>query len=76
MVLDSSSVVELVIQRGHKEAHCPSLAAARPVSTPAPATLRITDGHQGLADALAAKMSVLQLTEEKARASLDAVTGI
>ena len=34
-------------QRGHKKAHCPSLTAARPVSAPAPTTLRITEGLQG-----------------------------
>ena len=33
-------------QRGHKKVQCTSLAAAGPVSAPAPATLRITDGHQ------------------------------
>ncbi|XP_052622446.1 uncharacterized protein LOC128127794 [Lactuca sativa] len=42
-------------QRGHKRSDCPSLAAARQVAVPAPATLRITDGRQGRTEVPVAK---------------------
>ena len=45
-----------------------------PVLALVPATLRISDGHQGWADALAAKSRVYQLTAEEARATPDVVT--
>ena len=63
-------------QRGHKRSQCPSLAAAGKVHAPAPATLRITDGRQGRADAPVAKSRAFQMTAEEARATPDVVTGM
>ncbi|XP_042758243.1 uncharacterized protein LOC122198135 [Lactuca sativa] len=61
--------------RGHKKAQCPSLVAVGPVSAPAPATLRITDGSLGQADASVMKSMAFQLTVEEARATPDVATG-
>ena len=51
----TTSIYDLIYfhcnQKGHKKAHCPSLAVAGLVSASAPATLWITDGRQGKADA-------------------------
>ena len=60
-------------QRGHKKSQCPSLTSAGKVAAPAPATLRITDGRQGRADAPVAKSRVFQRTAEEARATPDVV---
>ncbi|XP_052624820.1 uncharacterized protein LOC128132335 [Lactuca sativa] len=62
-------------QRGHKKSQCPSLAAVGKVVAPAPATLRITDGRQGRAEAPVAKSRVFQMTTEEVRATPDVVTG-
>ena len=43
---------------------------------PAPATLRITDGRQGQADASVAKSRAFQLTAEEARAAPDVATSM
>ena len=63
-------------QRGHKKSQCPSLAAVGKVVAPAPATLRITDGRQGRADAPVAKSRAFQMTAAEARATPDVVTGM
>ena len=63
-------------QRGHKKAHCPSLDAARSVSAPAPATLRITDGRQGRSNVHVVKSKAFQLSAKEARATLDVVKGM
>ena len=60
-------------QRGHKKAHCPSLAVAGPVSAPSPATLRIIDGRQGRADAPVAKIRAFQMSDKEVHATLDVV---
>ena len=64
-------------QRSHKKANCPQLtAASAPVKAPAPATLRITDGRQGKAEAPVVRIRVFELTTEEARAAPDVVTGM
>ena len=63
-------------QRGHKKANCPMLTASAPVKAPAPATLRITDGRQGKAEAPVVRSRAFQLTAEEARAAPDVVTGM
>ena len=64
-------------QRGHKKANCPQLTAASvPVKALAPATLRITDGRQGKAEAPVVRSRAFQLTTEEARAAPDVVTGM
>ncbi|KAL7608806.1 hypothetical protein Lser_V15G12358 [Lactuca serriola] len=62
-------------QRGHKRAQCPGLAAAGQVAAPDPATLRITDGHQGRVEAPTARSRAFQLTAEDAREAPDVVMG-
>ena len=62
--------------RGHKKAHCPSLAFGEPVKEPAPVTLHITDGRQGKADAPMVRSRAFQLSVEEARATPDVVTGL
>lgn len=51
---------------------CPSITGGS-VASPAPATLRITDGHQGNENALVMRRKAFQLTAEEARASPDVV---
>ena len=63
-------------QRGHKKANCPQLTVSAPVKAPAPATLRITDGRQGKAEAPVVRSRAFQLTTEEARAAPDVVTGM
>ncbi|XP_023770579.1 uncharacterized protein LOC111919200 [Lactuca sativa] len=63
------------IYRGNNKAQCPSLAAAGLVSAPSPATLWITDGRQGKADAHVVRRTAFQLTVEEARKARDVVTG-
>ena len=63
-------------QRGHKKANCPQLTASAPVKAPAPATLRITDGRQGKAEAPVVRSQAFQLTTEEARVEPDVVTGM
>ena len=46
------------------------------VTTPAPATLRITDGRQGQAEAPMVKSKAFQLIVEEARAALDVGTSM
>ena len=61
-------------QKGHKKSQCLSLAAVGKVLAPAPATLRITDGHQGRVETSVAKSRASQLTVEEARATPNVVT--
>ena len=63
-------------QRGHNKAYCQSLVVVGPVSAPAPAKLRITDGHKGQAVAPATKNRVFQLTTKEARAAPSMVTSM
>ena len=63
-------------QRGHKKAQCSSLAVSGPILAPAPATLRITDVHQGMADAPLVRSRSFQLKAEEARVASDVVTGM
>ena len=60
----------------HENANCSSFLAARLVVTPAPATLRITDGRQGKADAPVIRIMDFQLTAEEARIAPDVVTSM
>ena len=46
------------------------------MAAPAPATLRITDGRQGRAEAPVAKSRAFQMIAEEARATPDVVTGM
>ncbi|XP_052620076.1 uncharacterized protein LOC128126364 [Lactuca sativa] len=62
-------------QRGHKKANCPQLTVSASVKAPAPATLQITDGRQGKAEAPVVRSRAFQLTAEEARAAPDVVTG-
>ena len=62
--------------KGHKKAHCLSLATAGPMLTPAHATLRITDNRQGRADAPAVKSRAFQPTAKEARAAPDVLMGM
>ena len=57
-------------QTGHKNAECLRLrGGGGAVAVPAPATLRITDGHPAKADAPTVKIHTFQLTTEEARAA-------
>ena len=56
-------------QRGHKKARCPSLFLAGQVMAPAPATLTITDGRQGRAEAPAVGGRAFQMTTMETRAT-------
>ena len=63
-------------QRGHKKANCPQLTASAPFKAPTPATLRITDGRQGKAEAPVVRSRAFQLTTEEACTTPDVVTGM
>ena len=63
-------------QRGHKKADFPSLAATRLVAAPAPATLRIIDGRQGMAEAPVVRSRAFYLTVDEAHATPNVVTGM
>ena len=62
--------------RGHKKANCPQLTASASVKASAPATMRITDGRQGKAEAPVVRSRAFQLTAEEACAAPDVVTGM
>lgn len=52
--------------RGLKKANCSSLAATGPVVAPSPATLQITNGHQGKAVVPVMRSIAFQLIVEDA----------
>ncbi|XP_023747608.1 uncharacterized protein LOC111895775 [Lactuca sativa] len=61
-------------QIGHKKADLSRLSGG-PMVAPAPTTLRITNGHQGKAEAPVVKSRAFQLTIDEARAAPNVVTG-
>ena len=62
-------------QAGHLKAGCPQLTQGS-TQAPTPATLRITDGRLGKAEASRAHGRAFQLTVEQVRASPDVVAGM
>ena len=61
---------------GLQEGLLPQLTVSASVKAPAPATLRITDGRQGKAEAPVVRSQAFQLTTEEARVAPDVVTGM
>lgn len=61
-------------QTEHVKADFPFLSS-RSIQTPAPATLRITDGHQGKDEAPKSQGRDFKLTTEEARAGPAVITG-
>ena len=62
-------------QVGHIKANCPSLTRGS-VWAPAPAALRLADGHQVKDEVLKVKGRAYRMSAEEAREAPDVVTGI
>lgn len=62
-------------EMGHKKEDYPRLLGGV-VMEPAPATLMITDGHQGKAQARMVRSRAFHLTAEEAQAAPDVFTGM